>query len=251
MGTHIVVPARLASTRLPNKPLADIGGQSMIVRVLERASKIACDTVVAAVDAPSVFDAVTRAGYEAIMTDPDHASGSDRVTEVATLCRWPDEDVVVNVQGDEPLFPPDTVIRLIRVMGDGHELATVAESIEREEDFHNPNIVKVVTNSRGDALYFSRAPIPFARESRGESETLKHARRHVGIYAFRVSALREFTKIVDGHLEHTEMLEQLRWLEAGRSIRVVDSQEPVPGGVDTEEDLERVRAIYMDHHGVD
>ncbi len=251
MRAHIVVPARLASTRLPNKPLADIGGQSMIVRVLERAAKIDCESVIAAVDADAVFDVVTNAGYEALMTDPNHASGSDRVKEVAVARGWLDDDIVVNVQGDEPLFPPKLVTRLIEDMGHGHDLATVAEQITLIEDFHNPNIVKVVTESSGNAMYFSRAAIPFNRDSTDVSASLEHARRHIGIYAFRVSALKQFTDIVDSHLEQTEKLEQLRWLEAGHSIHVIDAEEPVPGGVDTQEDLERVRAIWADQHGLD
>jgi 3-deoxy-manno-octulosonate cytidylyltransferase (CMP-KDO synthetase) len=246
MRAHIVVPARLASTRLPNKPIADIAGKPMIVRVMERVAEVVCDTIVAAVDAQSVFDVVTEAGFAAIMTDPDHLSGSDRVKEVATLSGWSDDDIVINVQGDEPLLPPALVQRLIDVMKNGHDLATVSEPIETIEDFNDPNIVKVVTGFDGQALYFSRSPIPFTRDPTTDNFVLKHARRHVGIYAFRVSALRDFTEITNARLENTEKLEQLRWLEAGRSIYVVEASEPVPGGVDTAVDLERVRALFTD-----
>ena len=244
MGTHIVVPARLGSTRLPRKPLVLIAGVPMIVRVMDRIAPILCDTKVAAVDSHEVYDAVVAAGYDAQMTEPDHPSGSDRVMEVASSRGWEDTDVVVNVQGDEPLVPADLIARLIKQMQQGHDLATIAEKIEVLEDFENPNIVKVVINGLGKALYFSRSPIPFAREAEKSSHKLEAAYRHVGIYAFRVKALKEFTQLLPAKIEQLEMLEQLRWLDAGREIQVIESTEPVPGGVDTEEDLRRVEAIF-------
>ena len=243
MTIHIVVPARLASTRLPNKPLADIGGKPMIVRVLEQCQKGGYEDVIAAVDDEQVFKAVVEAGFSAELTRRDHHSGSDRVMEVVTNRGWPDNDIVVNVQGDEPLIPFELVNQLVASMAPEVELATVSEPIVDIEDFRNPNIVKVVTNRQGDALYFSRAPIPHNRDSSDVTEVLGRARRHVGVYAFRVHALRSFTEMKDVQLEPTEQLEQLRWLEYGRKIRVVHSEEAVPGGVDTPEDLARVRAI--------
>ena len=244
MTSHIVVPARLSSTRLPRKPLADIHGKPMIVRVMERAVAVDCHSVVAAVDDESVYAVVKQAGYEAEMTSVDHPSGSDRVMEVAERRGWANDDVVVNVQGDEPLFPTPVVNGLIQSMAGGDDLATVAEPITSVEDFENSNIVKVVTGADGRALYFSRAPIPHVRDPAAAEEALRLARRHVGIYAFTVHALRRFTQIKDAELEKAEMLEQLRWLEAGHSIRILQADEPVPGGVDTPADLDRVRQVF-------
>ena len=243
MTVHIVVPARLASTRLPNKPLADIGGKAMIVRVLEQCQKGGYEDVIAAVDDEHVYKVVVDAGFGAELTRTDHQSGSDRVMEVVSKRGWGDDDIVVNVQGDEPLIPHDLVSRLVGAMDASVELATVSEPITDIEDFENPNIVKVVTSRKGDALYFSRAPIPHNRDETSVADRLRHARRHVGIYAFKVHALRSFTEMRDVVLETTEQLEQLRWLEYGRSIRVVHSEQAVPGGVDTPEDLARVRSI--------
>ena len=245
MTVHIVVPARLASTRLPNKPLADIGGKPMIVRVLEQCQRGGYEDVIAAVDDELVFNAVVEAGFSAELTRRDHQSGSDRVMEVVTKRGWANNDIVVNVQGDEPLIPYELVNQLVDSMTQEVELATVSEPIVDIEDFQNPNIVKVVTTRQADALYFSRAPIPHNRDSSDDTEVLSRARRHVGVYAFRVHALRSFTEMKDVQLESTEQLEQLRWLEHGRKIRVVHSEEAVPGGVDTPEDLARVRAILI------
>lgn len=248
MTSHIVVPARLSSTRLPRKPLADIRGKPMIVRVMERAAQIDCQSVIAAVDDEAVYAVVKEAGYEAEMTAVDHPSGSDRVMEVVERRGWSNDDVVVNVQGDEPLFPTAVVDALIQTMAAGDDLATVAEPITSLQDFENPNIVKVVTGNEGLALYFSRAPIPHTRDLPTPEDALRLARRHVGIYAFRVDALRRFTRIQDAPLERTEMLEQLRWLEAGHRIRIVDAGQPVPGGVDTPDDLHRVRQVFVSLH---
>lgn len=216
----------------------------MIVRVMERAAQVDCHSIIAAVDDEDVYAAVKEAGYDAEMTAVDHPSGSDRVMEVVERLGWSNDDVVVNVQGDEPLFPTSVVEALIETMAGGDDLATVAEPITSLLDFENPNIVKVVTGKAGLALYFSRAPIPHTRDLAAPEEALRLARRHVGIYAFRVEALRRFTQIKDAQLEKTEMLEQLRWLEAGHRIRIIDAGEPVPGGVDTPDDLQRVRQAF-------
>lgn len=235
---HIVVPARYASTRLPGKPLADILGQPMIVRVLSQASQADCQEVVAAVDDERVKAAVEAAGFSAQMTSPDHPSGSDRVMEVATHRGWQDADIVINVQGDEPLLPPaviDTLAASFRT-DPSVEIATIREPLGDPELIADPNVVKVVCADNGDGLYFSRAPIPFARES---SSTPQYY-RHVGLYGFRVGTLRRITGYSVGQLEDTEKLEQLRWLENGEKIRVATWQEPLPGGVDTPADLQRV-----------
>ncbi len=253
MAVRIVIPARYASTRLSAKPLVDIDGQPMLVRVMAQASRANADTVVAAVDHEDVFNAVTSAGYQALLTRIDHQSGSDRVMEVVATRAWSEDDIVVNVQGDEPLIPPEVIDCLANVLIDDSsvQMATVCEPILNERDYFNPHTVKVVRNKSLDAIYFSRAPIPYARDSivsgvalTGGSLTVPVAElpvfRHVGIYAYRVTALRSFTSMGDSQLEQVEALEQLRWLEAGNRIRVIDSPMPVPGGVDTPQDLARV-----------
>ena len=257
---HLVIPARLGSTRLPRKPLIEIAGKPMIVWVAERASLVAADDLIVAVDDQEVMDVVRQHGFECLLTSKGHRSGSDRVLEVASELGWKDEDVLVNVQGDEPLLPTDIVNRLISFMKSGEdsgiEFATVSEPIKYQHDLENPNCVKVVTNRDGVALYFSRAPIPFPRDqrvsesaSKGEDTNLLKVdypiKRHVGIYAFRVDALREFSALPESGLELLEKLEQLRWLEAGRKIHVIHSEEPLPGGVDTPEDLAIVEPLLL------
>ena len=253
MKVHVVIPARLASTRLPGKPLALIAGVPMIVRVMMAVQDAGVDTVTAAVDDERVLAVVEEAGYQVLLTAVDHASGSDRVMEVATRSGWHDDDIVINVQGDEPLMPPHLVSQLAVLMRDEPdiEMATLSEPIGSVADFLNPNIVKVVTAKTGNALYFSRAPIPLPRDlvlndmlTDREVGLLK-PQRHVGVYAFRVAALRKFVLLRDAHLEGVEALEQLRWLEAGGQIRVLPSPVVVPGGVDTPEDLARVERILL------
>lgn len=253
MKAHVVVPARLASTRLPGKPLALIQGIPMIVRVMMAVQDAGVDSVIAAVDDSSVAAAVEAAGYDAMLTAQDHPSGSDRVMEVVSRSGWDDTDIVINVQGDEPLLPVSLVSQLADLMRTDPmmEMATVSEPILTVADFLNPNIVKVVTTTQGDALYFSRAPIPLPRDlilndalTDSQIDVFK-PQRHVGLYAFRVKALRKFVSLRDAQLEDIESLEQLRWLEAGGRIRVLPSPVPVPGGVDTPEDLARVEQILL------
>ena len=235
MRTAVVIPARFASERLPGKPLADIHGKPMIVRVLERARAArGVDAVVVATDDERIANAVRDAGGEVAMTPSDCPSGSDRCAHAArqlgTL------DVVVNVQGDEPLLDPAAVEELLAAFSDpAVEMATLARTVEPGE-LDNPNVVKVVRNLRGDALYFSRAAIPFRRDPVAEP------RAHVGIYAFRAEFLQAFTRLSPTPLERTEKLEQLRALEHGHAIRVLDTAYRSVG-VDTPEDLERVRAL--------
>ncbi len=248
MKSWVVIPARMASTRLPGKPLASIAGKPMIVRVMQQAVQANVDGVVAAVDHQQVLSAVADAGFEGVMTDMHHQSGSDRVMEVACVKGWQDDDVVINVQGDEPLIPPLVIDQLVAAMLEDATMtiATLCEPIVHADDFLNSNVVKVVTDRNGDALYFSRAPIPFPRDEIANDSVREFtAARHIGVYAFRVGALREFVNLSDSHLETTEKLEQLRWLEAGRQIRVLPSAAPVPGGVDTEEDRQRVESEIL------
>ena len=225
----------------------------MIVRVMMAVQDAGVDSVIAAVDDSRVLAAVEAAGYKAMLTAEDHPSGSDRVMEVVHRSGWDDTDIVINVQGDEPLLPASLVAQLADLMraDPAMEIATVSEPILTVTDFLNPNIVKVVTTTQGDALYFSRAPIPLPRDlvlndALTDSQiSVFKPQRHVGLYAFRVEALRRFVALSDAHLEDIEALEQLRWLEAGGRIRVLQSPVPVPGGVDTPEDLARVEQILL------
>lgn len=235
MRTAVVIPARFASERLPGKPLADIHGKPMIVRVLERARAArGVDAVVVATDDEKIASAVRDAGGEVAMTPSDCPSGSDRCAHAARQLGH--LDVVVNVQGDEPLLDPAAIEELLGAFKDpAVEMATLARPLE-DGELDNPNVVKVVRNLRGDALYFSRAAIPYLR---GEAAT---PRGHVGIYAFRAAFLQAFTRLEPTPLERTEKLEQLRALEHGHAIRVLDTAWRSVG-VDTPEDLERVRAL--------
>ncbi|HWV38913.1 MAG TPA: 3-deoxy-manno-octulosonate cytidylyltransferase [Vulgatibacter sp.] len=235
MRTAVVIPARFASERLPGKPLADLHGKPMIVRVLERARAArGVDAVVVATDDERIAAAVREAGGQVVMTPPDCPSGSDRCAHAAR--QLGDLDLVVNVQGDEPLLDPAAIEELVGAFSDpAVEMATLARPLEAGEA-ENPNVVKVVRDLRGDALYFSRAAIPYRR---GDDAA---ARAHVGIYAFRAAFLQAFTRLAPTPLERTERLEQLRALEHGHAIRVLDTAYHSLG-VDTPEDLERVRAL--------
>ena len=255
MHFRVVIPARYASSRLPGKPLADIGGRPMVLRVLERALQAGAESVVVATDDARVQQAVEAAGYQALMTSPAHQSGTERLVEVAETLRWPDDTLVVNVQGDEPLIDPALIREAARqlVLHDDAVMATLAHPIHDHADFVNPNVVKVVPDEAGYALYFSRAPIPWPRDAFAEKGVSwpvgLPAWHHVGLYAYRVSFLEDFTGLSRSPLETFEALEQLRALWHGYRIAVVTTDcAPVPG-VDTPEDLERVRALF-DHRPV-
>ncbi|MDX5408713.1 MAG: 3-deoxy-manno-octulosonate cytidylyltransferase [Thauera sp.] len=247
---RIVIPARYASTRLPAKPLADIGGKPMIVRVLERVQSAGAGEIWVATDHEAVRDAVQAAGAGVVMTRPDHPSGTDRLAEVAAARGWADEDIVVNVQGDEPLIDPAIVAAVAQALAEDGEaaIATAAHAIHDPAEVFNPNVVKVVCDADGRALYFSRAPIPWARDAWGGGErTLPVGLpmlRHVGLYAYRVGFLRRYAGLAPSPLEHWEALEQLRALWHGYRIRVLELAQAPAAGVDTQEDLERVRAIF-------
>lgn len=250
MSFRVVIPARFASTRLPGKPLLDIAGKPMVLRVLERALASGASTVCVATDHQAVFDAVSAAGGEAIMTREDHPSGTDRLAEVVELCQWADDDIIVNVQGDEPLIDPELIHAVAHTLAESPSaaVATAAHPLHDAADFLNPNVVKVVCNASGHALYFSRAPIPwprdaFANERRAMPNDLP-VLRHVGIYAYRVSFLRRYASLSESPLEHWEALEQLRVLWHGEQIAVRKVQSAPAAGVDTAEDLERVRRAF-------
>jgi 3-deoxy-manno-octulosonate cytidylyltransferase (CMP-KDO synthetase) len=217
----------------------------MVVRVAQQAAKAVVDSVVVAVDDDRVADVVGVAGIAVQMTRADHISGSDRVMEVAELRGWSDDDVVINVQGDEPLVPPAVINQLSDGMREHADvpMATLSEALHSESEFLDPNVVKVVCNDQGLAMLFSRAPIPYPRDSQGQCLP-ESAARHVGIYAFRVKALRRFIALGASTLEQVEMLEQMRWLQAGYPLLVIQAMEKVPSGVDTPDDLARVQAHF-------
>lgn len=248
MSFTVVIPARYASTRLPGKPLADIGGLPMIIRVMQRARQSGAASVCVATDDVRVYEVVREYGGEVLMTRDDHVSGTDRLQEVAHKLGFADDHIIVNVQGDEPLIPPaviDQVAHNLAAHG-SCGVATLCEPIERREDLFNPNIVKVVADERGQALYFSRAPIPWHRDGfaiPGDELPTGQWWRHIGIYAYRVGFLKQFVSWPPARLELTESLEQLRAMANGIAIHVAPASEPVPGGVDTEEDLERMRTL--------
>ncbi|MFD0667528.1 3-deoxy-manno-octulosonate cytidylyltransferase [Ramlibacter sp. MAHUQ-53] len=250
MPFTVLIPARLASSRLPDKPLADIAGKPMVVRVAERASHSGAQQVVVATDTEAIARACEAHGVRAVMTRIDHPSGSDRLAEACERLALADDALVVNVQGDEPLIEPaliDAVAGLLQRHGDA-AMSTAAHPIDSVDDLRNPNVVKVVTDARGIALYFSRAPIPWWRDGSSAGEPgLPQPRplRHVGIYGYRVGFLREFPKLPQAPVEQLEALEQLRALWHGHRIAVhVTDAAPGPG-VDTPEDLARVRALFQ------
>ncbi|MCY3839949.1 MAG: 3-deoxy-manno-octulosonate cytidylyltransferase [Gammaproteobacteria bacterium] len=239
---RVVIPARYGSTRLPGKPLIDIAGKPMIVRVAEQALRSRATGVVVATDDGRVVEALRGSGAEATLTRDDHRSGSDRVMEVVDAKGWPDDEVVVNVQGDEPLIPPVVIDHVAGLIDDECEVATLGEPITAPGDVFDPNIVKVVADRRGRALYFSRAPIPWHRDTFGRTPPQIGTawRRHIGIYAYRAGALRAFVSYPPSRLEEIEALEQLRLMDHGHAIAVAEAAAPVPGGVDTPADVDRV-----------
>ncbi len=249
MHFRVVIPARYASSRLPGKPLADIGGKPMVLRVLERALEAGAESVVVATDDARVQDAVEAAGHRALMTSPAHQSGTERLVEVAERLGWPDDVLVVNVQGDEPLIDPGLIREAARqlVLHDDAVMATLAHPIHDHADFVNPNVVKVVADEAGYAVYFSRAPIPWPRDAFAAQQPMPHALgalRHVGLYAYRAGFLRTYAGLAASPLERHEMLEQLRVLWHGYRISLgITPTAPAPG-VDTPDDLARVRALF-------
>ena len=256
--TVAIVPARLASTRLPGKALIDIAGKPMVCWVAERARLARnVDRVIVATDSPQIADAVCARGFEAILTSAHHTSGTDRVAEVAA--NIPEFEIIVNVQGDEPLISPETIERAVDVMAaeiskqDGAGIVTTWEPIDSVDDLLNPDLVKVVLDQNENAVYFSRSPVPYPRDAakkhgsvegalKNEPELLKLFRKHTGLYVYRRDILLEFTKWQQSRLEQIEALEQLRALEHGVKIKVVEAY-ATSTGVDTAADLEKVREL--------
>ena len=239
----VVIPARLGSTRLPRKPLADIGGKPMVIRVAERAQQSHAQSVVVATDSQEIQASCDEHRIECLLTSADHPTGTDRIAEVAQLLKLPADTLVVNVQGDEPLIPPELINQVAQTLADNAACAisTVAVPIVDAAEINNPNVVKVVLNRSNEALYFSRATIPFVRDP-DSGPTVTHL-RHLGIYAYRADFLQAYTRLEPAPPEQAEALEQLRALWNGYRIAVHTASEAPPAGVDTAEDLERVRRI--------
>lgn len=255
MTFTVLIPARLASTRLPNKPLADIGGAPMVVRVAQRVLSstglAGRARVVVAGDSPLIVQACQAHGVEAVLTRTDHPSGSDRLAEACDLLRLGDDEIVVNVQGDEPLIDPSLVAAVAGLLLNqpAASMSTAAHAINSEAEFNNRNVVKVVLDAQGLALYFSRAPIPCWRDqpltANGNTALPSPPPlRHIGLYAYRVGFLRRFPTLAQAPIEVTESLEQLRALWHGYRIAVHIAPHAPGPGVDTPEDLERVRRLF-------
>lgn len=244
----VAIPARMASTRLPGKPLASIAGAPMIVHVARRALAAGASEVVVATDDARIAGALNGSGARVAMTRADHASGSDRLAECAETCGWADDTIVVNLQGDEPLAPASGIRAVADALADsGAPMATLATPIRSAEELFDPNCVKVVRDNAGNALYFSRAPVPWPRDAFAEGRAMLPENvpflRHIGIYAYRAGFLRRFAALPRTRLEQVESLEQLRALENGFAIAVREAPEPFPPGVDTAEDLARVERL--------
>ena len=260
--THIVIPARFKSTRLPGKPLLKIHGKPMILWVAKKAQAANfADDMCIATDNEQIAKVCIYAGYEVVMTSAEHASGTDRLAEVAAIKRWKDNDIVINMQGDEPLVPPLLLeqVKTLLLADSDSVMATLYEPIEDYLTFMRPSVVKVVgatVNNKQRALYFSRAPIPCDRDIAlalaadnntdvSQQPTPKNAYRHLGLYAYRVSLLQQFVHWPQTALETLESLEQLRILENGGSIAIAAAKLQLPAGVDTIEDLERLNAMSL------
>lgn len=248
MKFKVVIPARYASSRLPAKPLLDIGGKPMVVRVAEQASASGAEEVVIATDHIDIFNTVKQSGFKAVMTREDHVSGTDRIAEVAAHLKWADDALVVNVQGDEPLIDPKLIQQVATDLNlhPQASIATACHAIRDKETMLNSNVVKVVMDLHGYALYFSRAPIPYHRDAFAQSQGLPEGMlvyRHVGIYAYRASFLHDYANLTPAPIEQYEALEQLRAMWHGFKISVSVVNEAPATGVDTHDDLELVRKI--------
>jgi 3-deoxy-manno-octulosonate cytidylyltransferase (CMP-KDO synthetase) len=249
MAFTVVIPARYGSTRLPGKPLLDIHGKPMVRHVWEQAQLSSAARVVIATDDERIFDAARTFGAEVLMTSPTHPSGTDRLQQVVTALGFEDEHIVVNVQGDEPLIPPQVIDQVASNLEANARagIATLREEIAVIEDLLSPNIVKVVSDIYGMALYFSRAPVPYPRDAFMQDRKRMPAQgtwyRHIGIYAYRTQLLHQFVTWLPAPQERLECLEQLRALHNGVAIHVDTACQRVPGGVDTQHDLDEVRRV--------
>ncbi|MDE2309613.1 MAG: 3-deoxy-manno-octulosonate cytidylyltransferase [Betaproteobacteria bacterium] len=249
LAFHVVIPARFASTRLPGKALLPIAGKPMVVRVAEQAAKSGAQQIWIATDHHAIAAAVHEHGFKSCLTHAHHPSGTDRIAEVVEQHDWPDDTIVVNVQGDEPLIPPELIRAVAQHLHDHPEcaIATACHPIHDADAMRNPNIVKVVLDKHGNALYFSRAPIPWPRDAFAPGTALPEnfsVLRHIGIYAYRAGFLRAFRQLAPAAIEQAEALEQLRALWHGYKIGVTVTADTPPGGVDTEADLHTARKTF-------
>lgn len=240
---RVVIPARYGSTRLPGKAVLDIAGRPMVWHTWRRAMESGAASVTLATDDQRVVDALDGEDVDIVMTSSDHASGTDRLAEVVNIKGWDDKVIVVNLQGDEPLMPAANITQVATLLVERQDAAmsTLWEPILEREEFLNPAAVKVVADTTGRALYFSRAPIPWPRDTHEDTSASINACRHIGLYGYRAGFLRAFTAMAPSALERIESLEQLRAIEAGETIAVARACANVPPGVDTPDDLERVR----------
>lgn len=246
---YVVIPARYASTRLPGKPLLDIAGKPMVVWVAERAKLSGAKQVIIATDDQRILDTLKQRGHQAVMTRTNHMSGTDRIAEVAQHQGWAEDAIVVNVQGDEPLIEASLIIEVANALANSKDavMATACHAIDNQADFINPNIVKVVLDAANNALYFSRAPIPFPRDSFANA-VLPFGLplyRHIGIYAYRTKFLKAYAHLEPASIEQLESLEQLRVLYHGHKIAVAVTPHAPAAGVDTQADLEKVRNLMQ------
>lgn len=247
---HVVIPARMASTRLPNKPLADIAGDPMVVRVAQQAQKSDAKRIIIATDSQQIRDVCEGYSLEVILTKSTHPTGTDRLSEVVEILHLDDHEILVNVQGDEPLIPPELINSVAQCLIHHPKcaIATAGVPLMDDAEILNPNVVKIVCNHDSEALYFSRAPIPFQRDSNTVVSLISHSircLRHIGIYAYQAHFLKAFGRLAPAPIEQWEALEQLRALWYGYAIAVEVSDKMPPPGVDTMEDLERVRREWQ------
>ena len=248
MSFIVVIPARFASTRLPGKPLLDIAGKPMIQHVWERACQSAAEKVYIATDHADIEAAARAFGAEVVMTNASHESGTDRLQEVVSRLGLADSQILVNVQGDEPLIPPEVINQVAALMADEkQQMATLYEHIQQAAQVFDPNVVKLVADEQGRALYFSRAPIPWYRDgfqqNRQQLPEGINYKRHIGIYAYRAALLNRFVRWPVAALESVEKLEQLRAMANGITIQVAEACAAIPAGVDTQADLDYVRSL--------
>ena len=245
---HIIIPARFSSSRLPGKPLLEIHGRPMILRVVDQAKKVeGFDDLCVATDDERIASVCRAEGVDVILTSADHPSGTDRLSEVARIKGWNADDIIVNVQGDEPLLPAQLVKQVAKLLQDqpASSMSTLCEPIHSLDEFKRDSIVKVVMSKHQQALYFSRATIPYDRDGVKQAEPVLHqqAYRHLGLYAYRVKLLQEYVTWDMGVLEKLESLEQLRVLENGHRIAIAVAEANLPPGVDTQEDLDRLNQM--------
>jgi 3-deoxy-manno-octulosonate cytidylyltransferase (CMP-KDO synthetase) len=244
MAFKVVIPARYASARLPGKPLLDIAGKPMVVRVAQQAEKSGASEIVIATDFEKIMQVAAAHNFKAVMTRVTHISGTDRIAEVAQQLNWADDEIVVNVQGDEPLIDPQLIQEVATHLANSLDavMATACHAIHDEAVLLNPNIVKVVMDANGNALYFSRSPIPYPRDEVYKNNIQAH--RHIGIYAYRVGFLKKYAELTVTELEKIESLEQLRVLHHGYKIGVTVTANAPESGVDTQADLDYVRSLF-------